>query len=116
MRFFEAVAPHAGRARRRVAGTNGAKPDLPPRSAPGTVRLMHDWSKCAGVERIPGKLGGAWLFKGTRVPVKALFQNLTGGATVDNFLEWFPGVSRIHVEAVLDHSQRSLADAWSPDA
>ncbi|MBN8606614.1 MAG: DUF433 domain-containing protein [Caulobacterales bacterium] len=69
---------------------------------------MIDWSQCPGVERNPAKVSGAWLFKGTRVPVKALFENVEGGATVDEFLEWFPGVSRAQVDAVLEHAQRSL--------
>lgn len=72
---------------------------------------MIDWSQCSAVERVPGKVSGAWLFKGTRVPVKALFENLEGGATVDEFLEWFPGVERAHVEAVLEYAQRSLESA-----
>lgn len=72
---------------------------------------MLDWSQCPAVERVPGKVGGAWLFKGTRVPVKALFENLEDGARVDDFLEWFPGVSRDQVEAVLEHAERSLAVA-----
>lgn len=72
---------------------------------------MLDWSQCSAVERIPGKVSGAWLFKGTRVPVKALFENLEGGATVDEFLEWFPGATREQVDAVLEHAQRSLAEA-----
>ncbi len=72
---------------------------------------MLDWSQCQAVERIPGKVSGVWLFAGTRVPVKALFQNLEGGATVDEFLEWFPGVPRAAVDAVLEHAQRSLAEA-----
>ena len=73
--------------------------------------IMLDWSQCAAVERIPGKVSGAWLFKGTRVPVRALFENLEGGARVDDFLEWFPGVTRDQVEAVLEHAERSLAVA-----
>ena len=72
---------------------------------------MLNWSQCSAVERIPGKVSGAWLFKGTRVPVKALFENLESGATVENFLEWFPGVTRGQVEAVLEHAQRSLVEA-----
>jgi uncharacterized protein (DUF433 family) len=72
---------------------------------------MLDWSQCSAVERIPGKVSGAWLFKGTRVPVKALFENVEGGATVDEFLEWFPGVTHAQVDAVLEHAQRSLAEA-----
>jgi uncharacterized protein (DUF433 family) len=63
------------------------------------------------VEQIPGKVSGVWLFKDTRVPVKALFENLESGATVEEFLQWFPGVGREQVEAVLDHAQRSLAEA-----
>jgi len=71
---------------------------------------MLNWSQCPAVERIPGKVSGVWLFKDTRVPVKALFENLESGATVEEFLQWFPGVSREQVEAVLDHAQRSLAE------
>jgi uncharacterized protein (DUF433 family) len=72
---------------------------------------MLDWNECGAVERVPGKVGGAWLFKGTRVPVKALFENIESGARVDEFLEWFPGVTREQVEAVLEHAERSLAVA-----
>ncbi len=69
---------------------------------------MLDWSTCQVVERKPNVLSGAWVFRGTRVPVHALFENVEGGATVDQFLEWFPGVTREQVEAVLDHAARSL--------
>ena len=72
---------------------------------------MLDWSVCDAVERDPGKLSGAWVFKGTRIPVAALFENLEDGASVDQFLEWFPGVPRGHVEAVLAHALRSLTEA-----
>jgi len=72
--------------------------------------IMLNGSQCSAVERIPGKVGGVWLFKGTRVPVQALFENLESGATVENFLEWFPGVAREQVEAVLEHAQRSLVE------
>ena len=71
---------------------------------------MLDWSTCTGVERHPQKLAGAWIFSGTRVPVSALFANLEGGATVDEFLEWFPGVEREHVNAVLEHAAKSLSE------
>jgi uncharacterized protein (DUF433 family) len=66
-----------------------------------------DWKQCPAVERVPGKVGGAWLFKGTRVPVTALFENLQAGARVDEFLEWFPGVTREQVELVLRHAEQS---------
>lgn len=69
---------------------------------------MLDWSTCQAVERDPEKLSGAWIFRGTRVPVSALFENVEGGATVEQFLEWFPGVSRAQVDAVLEHAARSV--------
>jgi uncharacterized protein (DUF433 family) len=68
---------------------------------------MLEWSQCPGVEQVPGKVSGAWVFQGTRIPVKALFENLEAGARVDEFLEWFPGVSREQVEGVLEHAERS---------
>jgi len=72
---------------------------------------MLDWRECAAVERSPEKVSGEWLFKSTRVPVRALFENLEGGASVGDFLEWFPGVTREQVELVLKHAERSLAIA-----
>jgi uncharacterized protein (DUF433 family) len=72
---------------------------------------MLNWTNCNAVERVPGKVSGAWLFRDTRVPVKALFENLEGGATVEEFLEWFPGVSRKQVETVLGYAQQSLIEA-----
>jgi uncharacterized protein (DUF433 family) len=74
---------------------------------------MLDWTTCTAVERNPLKLSGAWIFRGTRVPVSALFANLEGGATVDEFMEWFPGVSREQVNLVLEHASRSLAEPVS---
>lgn len=61
------------------------------------------WSELEAVEIHPDRVSGAWVFRGTRVPVAALFENLRDGATVDQFLEWFPGVNRTDVEAVLNH-------------
>jgi uncharacterized protein (DUF433 family) len=55
------------------------------------------------LERSPDKVSGAWVFRGTRVPVSAFFENLKDGASIDQFLEWFPGVSRSQVEALLDY-------------
>lgn len=65
---------------------------------------MLDWSTCPVVERHPEKVSGAWVFRGSRVPVSALFANLESGATVDEFLEWFPGISRDQVNGVLEHA------------
>ena len=72
---------------------------------------MVMWSQCSAVERNPDKVSGAWLFRGTRVPASSLFENLRDGATVEQFLDWFPGVERWQVESVLNHEMRSLSDA-----
>lgn len=69
---------------------------------------MIGWERCPAVERSPGKGGGEWLFKGTRVPVRALFENIQGGARIEDFLNWFPGIKREQVELVLVHIARSL--------
>ena len=69
---------------------------------------MLDWSSCPKVERDTQKLSGAWVFKGSRVPVRALFENFEDVATVDEFLEWFPRVTKEQVQAVLEHSKDQL--------
>ena len=69
---------------------------------------MTDWSSCPAVESVPDRLSGAWVFAGTRVPVSALFGNLAEGATVQDFLAWFPGVEEWHVRTVLEHEVSSL--------
>ena len=75
---------------------------------------MDQWEKLEVVERDPSKVSGAWVFRGTRVPVVALFENLRDGATIDEFLEWFPGVKRAQVEAILDHELHTLSVAGLP--
>lgn len=72
---------------------------------------MIVWHQCSAVERVPGKVSGAWVFAGTRVPVRALFENLGGGARLEDFLEWFPGVTRDQVLAVLRHAEATLHEA-----
>lgn len=62
---------------------------------------MIDWSGCSAVHRHPGRVSGAWVFRGTRVPVAALFENLEEGASATQFLEWFEGVSADQVREVL---------------
>ena len=66
-----------------------------------------DWSQCPAVESIPGKVSGAWVFRGTRMPVAIVFKNLEAGATVEEIMEWFD-VTREQVTAVLDFAARSL--------
>ena len=76
---------------------------------------MINWSNCPEVESVPGKVSGNWVFRGTRLPVYSLFENLAGGATIYDFMEWFDGVDESDVKAVLSSSRRTSRDRM-PDA
>ncbi len=67
---------------------------------------MIDWSSCQAVEQDAERRSGAWVFRDTRVPVAALFENLEDGAPVDQFVAWFPGVTLEQVRSVLEHVAR----------
>jgi uncharacterized protein (DUF433 family) len=73
---------------------------------------MLDWSECPVLESIPGKVSGAWVFRGTRVPVSAVLKNLKH-LTVDQLVEDYPSVRREHIEAVLDFLARSADPVFS---
>ncbi len=60
------------------------------------------------MERRPGRVSGAWVFAGTRIPLYALYENLAGGATVSEFVEWFPGVDEQQVLEVLKYEAEAL--------
>ena len=66
-----------------------------------------DWSQCAEVESVPGKVSGAWVLRGTRMPVSAIFENLEGGASIDDIVEWFDGIRRDQVQAFVHFATRS---------
>ena len=70
-----------------------------------------DWSQCPAVESVPGKLSGAWVLKGTRMPVSAIFENIEAGANIDDIVEWFDGLNRGQVRAVIEFAARSLDKA-----
>jgi uncharacterized protein (DUF433 family) len=67
-----------------------------------------DWSACPAVESVPGKLSGAWVFRGTRIPVSAIFENLEDGLTIDEIVQMFDGLAREQVVNVLDFAAQSL--------
>ena len=69
--------------------------------------MALDWSTCPAVESVPGKVSGAWVFRGTRMPVSTIFENLEDGMTIDEIMEQFD-VTREQVTAVLDFAARSL--------
>ena len=69
--------------------------------------MALDWAQCPAVESVPGKLSGAWVFRGTRMPVATVFENLEDGLTIDEIIEQFD-VTREQVAAVLEFAARSL--------
>ncbi len=73
----------------------------------GSVMPALDWSQCPAVESVPGRVGGAWVFRGTRMPVATVFENLEAGASVEDIAEWFD-LTREQVTTVLDFAARSL--------
>jgi uncharacterized protein (DUF433 family) len=70
--------------------------------------MALDWSQCPAVESIPGKLSGAWVLRGTRMPVSVIFENLEAGANIDDIMNWFEGLDRNQVKAVIQFAVRSL--------
>jgi uncharacterized protein (DUF433 family) len=66
-----------------------------------------DWSQCPAVESAPGRLSGAWVFRDTRMPVSAVFENLEAGATVDEIAEWFD-ISKEQIIEVLEFAARAV--------
>ena len=64
--------------------------------------MAFDWSQCEVVESVPGKVSGAWVFRGTRIPVASVFENLEDGLTADEIVRMFEGLTRAQVNAVLE--------------
>ncbi len=75
--------------------------------------MALDWSQCPAVESVPGKVSGAWVFRGTRIPVSAVFENLEDGFSLDEIVKMFDGLTREQAKAVLDFAAHSL-DAPTP--
>ena len=67
-----------------------------------------DWSQCPAVERVSGKVSGTWVLRGTRMPVATIFENLEAGASLDDVLNWYEGLDRKQVQAVIEFAARSL--------
>ena len=71
---------------------------------------MLDWSQCPAVENIPGKVSGAWVFKGTRTPVSIVFENLQDGLSIDELMEQYP-LTREQIAAALEFAAHSLEES-----
>ncbi len=70
--------------------------------------MALDWSKCPAVESVPGKVSGAWVFRGTRIPVAAVFENLEDGLSLEDIVSLYDGLAREQVRAVLEFTAESL--------
>lgn len=68
--------------------------------------MALDWSQCPAVESIPGNVSGAWVLRGTRLPVSVIFENLEAGANIDNIMEWFQGLDRNQIKALIEFFRR----------
>ncbi len=75
---------------------------------------MADRDAYLAVERTPGTVSGAWVVTGTLIPLSDLYEKLAGSATVDEFIEWFPGVDRKQMRAVPEHDAQALRTAPRP--
>lgn len=70
--------------------------------------MALDWSTCSTVESVPERLSGAWVFRDTRIPVSAVFENFEDGLTIDEIAGLYDGLTRTQVESVLEFAVRSL--------
>lgn len=75
---------------------------------------MLNWLSCPAVERDAEKVSSAWVFRHTRLPVVALFEHRADGASIDDFLAWFPGVTKEQVLAVLEYTNQSSTEIPIP--
>ncbi len=73
--------------------------------------MLLDWSQCPAVESVPGKVSGAWVLRGTRMPVATIFKNIEAGANIDEITQWYDGVTRQQVLAVVEFVTSSLNKA-----
>jgi len=70
---------------------------------------MINWNSCPVLELNPELVSGAWVFRGTRAPISALFENLRDGLTVSEFVNLYPGVDLIDVTKALQHAAKSAS-------
>jgi uncharacterized protein (DUF433 family) len=71
---------------------------------------MVDWSQCPAVESDPFRVHGAWVFKHTRLPIAIVFECLAKGATIQDIIDWYGGITREQVEQVVNFVAESLRE------
>src|SRR5277367_272317 len=98
---------------RKTVGASGYRPRHELNCILRKPDMALDWSQCPAVESVPGKVSGAWVLRGTRMPVSVIFENLEAGANIDDIMEWFEGLDREQIKAVIEFAARSLDAAPS---
>ena len=73
-------------------------------------RQRRHWDICPEVETNPMKVGGARVFTNTRLPLSTMYEHLAGGASIEDIVDWFPGVEEDQIRAVLNHDARTLKE------
>ena len=68
-----------------------------------------DWSRCPAVESVSGRVSGAWVLRGTRMPVATILANLEAGAGIDDIMDWFDGLDRDQVKEVIEFAAHNRA-------
>jgi uncharacterized protein (DUF433 family) len=71
---------------------------------------MVDWSKCEVVERVPGKVSGTWVVRGTRIAAEAIIANAADGYTPRELAAMFPGLPEEDAERIIEFAEQT-ADA-----
>jgi uncharacterized protein (DUF433 family) len=110
------LVPVLLRLRRSTVGTrrlNVPGPSILSKLSKQVTKMALDWSQCPAVESIPGKVSGAWVLRGTRMPVSVIFENLEAGANIDDIMNWYEGLDRNQVKAVIEFAARSLDETPS---
>jgi uncharacterized protein (DUF433 family) len=100
---------------RAIAKQLRSPPTMVRATMQGKNMATLDWSQCPVVESVPGRLSGAWVFRDTRMPVSAVFENLEAGASIEDIIEQFD-ITREQISAVLEFAARSLDPAPAPAA
>jgi len=112
------VSPELEEKLKALAASTGRLPEEVVEDALRTYKTSNvaalDWSRCAAVERSAERVSGAWVLRGTRMPVATVFENLEAGANLDEIMSWYDGLDGEQVKAVLDFAARSL-DASASD-
>ena len=73
-----------------------------------------DWSECPAVWRDPERMSGKWCFNKTRLPLDTLFGHLAFGSSIEEFIEWYPGVEHALIVEVLKFAAKMSASRLEP--